>query len=102
MIQQLRRPERVGYGDGGGGGGAAARDLGQHAGVRVGGEFETTVFLRDDHREEAARLEVIPHLRRQVTALVSDVPIVEHAAQLFAGSVDECLLFGGQLRGLGG
>src|SRR2546430_13736008 len=63
---QLRGTEGVGHRTRGGNGGAAAGDLGQHARVRVGGELQTAVLLRNDHREEAAGLQVFPHLRRQV------------------------------------
>src|SRR5262249_14753452 len=35
---------------------------------------------------------------RQVMQLPSDAPIVEHAAELFDGAVEEGLLFGGKLR----
>jgi hypothetical protein len=66
--------------------------------VPVRGEFETAVLLRDDHREEALALDVVPQVRRQIGAAVRDVPIVDHPAQLFARTVDERLLFGGQAR----
>ena len=44
-------------------------------------------------------LDEIPDFRRHVAALVRDLPVVQHAAELFARTVDEGLLFFGQLRG---
>ncbi len=101
VVEKLCGPEGIGHGDGGGGGGAAARDLGQHARVRVSGEFQAAVAARNDHREEAAALEEVPHLRRQVGALVRDVPVIEHAAQLLARPVEEGQFLGRQLRWCG-
>jgi len=98
VVQQLRGSERVGHRDRRGGGRAAARDLREHARVRIGGELEPAVALRDDHREEAARLEELPHLRRQIGPLVRDVPLIEHAAQLLARAVEERLLGRRELR----
>jgi hypothetical protein len=66
--------------------------------VRVGREFQAAVALRDDHREEALRLDVLPHFRRQVAAPVRDVEIVEHAAQRLARAVEKRLLLGRQAR----
>ena len=85
VIEQFRRAQRVGHGDVEDAGRAAARDLGEHAGVRIGGELQSAVLLRDDHREEAARLEVIPDLGRQVAAPMRDVQVIEHAAQRSQG-----------------
>ena len=96
VIQQLGGAERVGYGDGGGGRGAAAGEFDQHAGVRVSGELQSAVLLRNDHGEEAARLHEVPHVRRHVAALVRDIPVIEHPAELFAGAVEEGLFFGRQ------
>ena len=66
--------------------------------MRVGAELQTTVLLRDDHREEALVLEVLPHFGRQVAAPMSDVEFIEHLAELFAGTVEERLLFRCELR----
>src|SRR5262249_16801814 len=54
VVQELRRTERVRYGNRRGRRGATARDLREYAGMRVRREFESTVLLRNDHREEAA------------------------------------------------
>ena len=102
VVEQFGGTEGVGHGGGGGQQARAAGELHQHAGMRIRGELQAAVFLRDDHREEALALEEVPHLGRQVAALVGDVPVVVHAAQLFAGTVDEGLLLGGELRRLGG
>ena len=101
VVEQLGGAERIGHRDGGGAGGAAARELGEHAGMRVGGELEAAIALGDDHREEAARLEEIPDLRRHVAQLMGDGPVIDHPAQLFARPVEEGLLLGGQLRRAG-
>ncbi len=96
VVQQFRGTERIGHRDRRGAGDAAAGQLHQHAGMRVGRETQAAVLLADDHREEAARLEEGPHLRRQVAAPVRDVEVIEHPAQLIAGAVEEGLLFGRQ------
>ena len=96
--QQFGRAERVRHGHGRGDDAGAARQFHQHARVRVRGELEPAVLLRDDHREEALALDVVPHVRRQVGATMRDVPIVDHAAQLFARTVEERLLFRRQAR----
>src|SRR6185437_13502943 len=57
VVEQLGGPERVGDGHSRGGGRAAARDLGEHAGVRVGRELQAAILLRNDHRKEALRFE---------------------------------------------
>ncbi len=101
VIEQLGGAQRVGHGHRGGGGRAAAGDLAQHTRVRVCREFQAAVPLRNDHREEALRLQELPHVHGQVAELVRDVPVVEHPAQLLARPVDEALLFGGQARRLG-
>ena len=63
-------------------------------------EAQAAVFLRDVEAEELVLLDVIPQLRRQVGAHVGDVPVVGHAAQLFARAVEEGLFFRGEF-GLG-
>ena len=101
VLQQLAGAERVRHRDRRGHRGAAGRELGEHAGVRVGRELEAAVLLLDDHREEALALQEVPDLRRHVAAAMRDVEIVDHPAQLFAGAVEESLLFGRELRRLG-
>ena len=98
--QQFRGAERVRHRHGRGHRGAAARELHQHARVRVRGELEAAVLLRDDHREEALLLQEVPHVRRHVRAPMRDVPVVDHAAQFLARSVDERLLLRGEPRRL--
>ena len=66
--------------------------------MRVGGELQAAIALRDDHREEALRLDVLPDFRRQIGAPVRDVEVIEHAAQRLARSVEKRLLLGRQLR----
>ena len=100
--QQFRGAERVRHGHRRGHRGAAARELHQHARMRVGRELEAAVSLRDDHREEAFLLQEVPHVRRHVRAAVRDVPVVDHPAQLLARSVDERLLLRGEPRRLRG
>ena len=102
VVEELRGPERVRHRHRGRGGGAAARDLREHARVRVGRELQAPVLLRDDHGEEAAGLEELPHRSRQIGALVGDAPVIEHAAQLLARPVEERSFRGGELRGLRG
>ena len=96
--QQLAGAERVRHRDGRCDDAGAAGEFHEHARVRVRGELQAAVLLRDDHREEALRLDVVPQVRRQVGAAVRDVPVVDHPAQLFARPVDECLLLSGQTR----
>ncbi len=96
MQQQFAGAERIRHGHRRRHRRAAARQFHQHAGVRVGGELETAVPLRDDHREEALLLQEVPDLGRQVGATVGDVPVVDHAAEFFARAVDERLLVGRQ------
>ncbi len=98
VLQQFRRAERIRHRDRRGAGDAAPGELHQHAGVRISREAEPAVALVDDHGEEAARLQERPDRRRQVAAPVRDVEVVEHAAQLGAGAVDEVLLLGCQTR----
>ncbi len=92
MQQQFGGAERVRHGHRGRHRRAAARQFHQHAGVGVGGELEAAVPLRDDHREETPLLQEVPDLGRQVGATVGDVPVVDHAAEVFARAVDERLL----------
>ena len=101
VLQQFAGTQRVGHGHRRGHRGAARGQFGEHAGVSVRGEFETAVLLLDDHREEAVALEEVPHLGRHVAAAMRDVEVVDHPAQLFAGSIEERLLLGRQLRRLG-
>ena len=67
--------------------------------MRVGGEAEPAIFLRNDHREEFSRFQEIPDLGRQVVPLPIDLPIVEHAAQLLDRAVEELLLLLGKPGG---
>ena len=66
--------------------------------MRVGGESEPAVLLRNDHREEFARFQKLPDLRRQVVPFPIDLPVVEHAAELFDGACEELLLLVRELR----
>ena len=94
MQQQFGGAERIRHGHRGRHRRAAARQFHQHARMRVGGELEAAVPLRDDHREEALLLQEVPDLGWQVGATVGDVPVVDHAAEFFARAVDEGLLVG--------
>jgi hypothetical protein len=66
--------------------------------VGIGGEAQAAVGLRNDHREEFAALEKVPHFGRQIPQLPGDAPLVEHAAELVDRAVEERLLFGGERR----
>jgi hypothetical protein len=55
--------------------------------VRISGEFETAVFLSDDHRKESVTLKEIPHLWRHVAPTVRDIEVVDHPAEFFARPV---------------
>src|SRR5690349_13906737 len=64
--------------------------------MSIGRKFESAVLLRVDHREEAARLELVPHLRWAIASLMREVPIIEHAAVHFTRAIEESLLLGGE------
>ncbi len=98
MQQQFGRAEGIGHGHGGTESGADARQLLQHHRVRVRGEAESAVLLRNDHAEEAVAFEEVPQLRRQVVALVGDLPVVDQAADLFNRAIEKRLFFAAQLR----
>jgi hypothetical protein len=98
LVQQLGGPERVRNGDDGRRGDGATCDLREDARVCERGEFEPAVLLRDDHREEALLLQEGPHLRRKVGALVRDLPIVEHRAELVDRTVEEGALLDAEAR----
>src|SRR5688572_30511961 len=68
--------------------------------MRIRGELETAVLLRDDHREEALLLEKLPDLRWQVGSDMGDVPVVEHAAELLARAIEERLFLRRKTRRL--
>ncbi len=90
--EKLARAERVWNRDGRHERRRHAGHLLQHGRVRERREAEAAVFLRDDHPEEFLLLEEIPYLGRQIGAFVRDLPIVDHAAELFDRAVEECLL----------
>ena len=98
LQQQLGRPERVRHHHAHRGGIRARGELHHHRGVRQRRELQAAVLLRDDHAEKALVLHELPHVRREVLALMRDLPVVAHCAQLFARAVDEGLLFRGELR----
>ena len=92
MQQQFGRPQRIRHHHRHRRRAAARGDLGHHGRLRLRGEFQPAVFLRDDHAEEAFVLDELPGFRRQVLARMGDIPVVHHRAQLFDFVVEECLL----------
>ena len=98
-MQELSRTERVRHHCGHGGRERARRELADHFRMPVGGKFQPAVLLRNDHREELVRLEEVPDLRRQVAQFPTDVPVVDHAAELLDRAVEEGLLFRRELGG---
>ena len=66
--------------------------------MRIGREFQATVLLLDDHREEALALEEVPDFGRHVTAAMRDVEIVDHPAEFLAGPIEKSLFLGGEHR----
>ncbi len=62
--QQLGRAQGVRHRDGRGRGRRARGNLDQHAGMRIGREFQAAVAPRNDHGEEALGLDEGPHLGR--------------------------------------
>ena len=96
--QQLRGPERVRYHDADRRRARARGKLHHHRRVRERAEAEAAVLPRDDHTEEAALLDVLPDVRRQVLQLVGDLPVVAHRAELLHGPVEERLLLGREAR----
>jgi hypothetical protein len=99
LEQELARPERVRHHGGDRAGDRAGGELANDLRVRIGGEAEPAIGLRDDHGEEFVALEEVPDLGRQVVALPIDVPIVEHAAELVDRPIEEGLLLGRERRG---
>ena len=59
--------------------------------MRIRGEFQAAVALRNDHGEEALRLDESPDLRGHIPAPMGDVPVVEHGAKRFARAIQERL-----------
>jgi hypothetical protein len=96
--QQLARPERVRHHHRDRRGARARGELLHHRRVAERAEAQAPVPLRDDHAEEAVVLDELPHLRRQILALVRDLPVVAHRAQRFHRTVEESLLLGGKAR----
>ena len=66
--------------------------------MRIGREAEPAELLRDDHAEEAMRLDEVPDLWWKIAQLPADLPVVEHGAQLVDRPFQERLLFSGQRR----
>src|SRR5262249_28036443 len=96
LVQQLARAERIRHHRGDCTADRARRDLANDLGVRVGRKSQSAILLRNDQRKEFAALEKIPDLGRQIAQLPIYLPIVEHAAELVHGPVEECLLLCGQ------
>ena len=96
MHQQFARAERVRNHDADRARAAARGQLADHLRMTERGKAQTAIFLRNDHPEKFVLTNEIPDFRRQVLALVLDLPRVEHIAQLFDGAVDEGLLGFGQ------
>ena len=61
--------------------------------MTVGREFETPVVPGNDHAEKTMLLQKRPNLWRKVQSFVSDVPVVDHRAQLFYRALDKSPLF---------
>src|SRR5687768_11908803 len=59
---------------------------------------QASVLARDDHAEKALVLDVLPDVWRKIVQLVSDLPVVDHRAQLFDRAIDEVLLVRAQRR----
>ena len=65
----------------------------QNCRLRLGREFEATVFLGNDHPEETFLLEEVPQLFGQISPLDRHVPGVTHGNCLDTLIVDEGLFF---------
>lgn len=91
--QQFGRPQRVGHHDRDRQRRRARRQPGDDRRMRMGGEAQSAVFLRNDHAQEPLFLDIGPYLGRQIETLVGDVPVIDQAARLF-GLVVEKALFG--------
>src|SRR6185369_15324044 len=59
---------------------------------------EPAIGLGDDDAEEALLANELPDVRRKVHAIVGDVPLMEHPAELHDRTVEERLLVGRELR----
>ena len=98
LQQQFARAERVRHHGGDRRADRARRQFADHFRMGVSGKSQPAILLGNDHREEFARFQEIPDFRRQVVPLPIDLPVVEHAAELFDGAGEELLFLRRQLR----
>ena len=91
LHEQFARPQRVRHHDGDTRRNGIGGNAPHHFGVRIGREPQAAVTARNDHAEEALRLEVFPDVRRQIAPVPGDIPFIQHAAQFAHGTVDEAL-----------
>ena len=90
--QQFRRPEGIRHHHRHGCGTAARTHFAHYRRMSLCGKLQSAITLRDDHPEETPVLDELPGFGRQVGALVRDVPIVQHRAQLLNFVVEKRLL----------
>src|ERR1019366_8580065 len=88
--QQLARAERVRHHHRDRGGDRAAGDARDHARMRERGKAEATIFLWQDHAEEALLFDVIPNRCGQITLLIN-LPVADAPAEFLGRAVEERL-----------
>ena len=89
LHQQFAGTERVRHHRGAGGADRARRQLADHFRMRVGGEAEAAIRLGNDHCEEFFGFQKVPDFGRQIVPLPIDLPVIDHAAQLFDRAGEE-------------
>ncbi len=92
MHQQFAGTERVGHHHRYGCRDGAAGDARHHARMSDLGKAQAAELFGNYHAEETFVLEKIPHLGRQI-AILLNLPVVEHLAQMFDGAIHKRLLF---------
>ena len=96
FLEQFARPERIGHHHGDPRRHRPRRHLAHHLALRLRRKPESAMLLADQHAEEALLLEKGPHLRRQIGAVVPDIPVVDHRADGVDRPIEERLLLGRQ------
>ncbi len=98
MLQQFAWAKGVRHADGNRQNAGDARQLLQHARLRIGGELEAAILFFNDHGEETLLFQIGPEFRGQIRHLMGDGEVVRHAARLFHRTVEKRLLGWRQAR----
>src|SRR5262245_56815249 len=90
MEQQFGGAERIGHHQSACNRNAAAGYFCHDCRVGDCGETKTTMFLRNDHSEEALAFEKVPDLVRKL-AILRDLPVVNDTAEIIHGPFEKRL-----------